>query len=127
MVTNLFIEKTELSWLLHSSLRFNLLGVQSINNVDLPAFSFSRLNGKANGMETISHTAYACMHVCTYSHADQYNIHAFAFSISKFRTIDTSYTLRTCARYRRIKASGFVSCNYTSKHRGVATLKSHVG
>lgn len=49
-----------------------------------------------------------CMYVCTYSHTDQYNTHAFAFSMSKFRTIDTSYTLRTRARYRRIKASGFV-------------------
>lgn len=92
MATNLFIEKAEFAWLLHSSLRFNLLGVQSINNVDLPAFSFSRLNRKANGMETVSHT----MHVHTYSHIDQYNTRAFAFSISKFRTIDTSYFTHTC-------------------------------
>lgn len=62
MATNLFIEKTELAWLLHSSLQFNLLGVQSINNVDLPAFSFSRLDRKANGMETVTY------YVCTYSH-----------------------------------------------------------
>lgn len=63
MATNLFIEKTELAWLLHSSLQFNLLGVQSINNVDLPAFSFSRLDRKANGMETVSYPMYVHIHI----------------------------------------------------------------
>jgi len=114
----LFIEKTELVWLLHSSLRFNLLGVQSINNVDLPAFSFSRLDRKANGMETVSHT----MYVHIFTHIDQYNTHAFAFSMNSFCTIDTSYTLRTRVRYRRIKGSSFVSCNYTNKYRIVILL-----
>lgn len=62
MATNLFTEKSEPAWLLRSGLRFNLLGVQSINNVDLPAFSFSRLDRKANGMETVSHTTYVYIH-----------------------------------------------------------------
>lgn len=127
MVTNLFIEKTELSWLLHSSLRFNLLGVQSINNVDLPAFSFSRLNRKANGMETISHTTYICMYVCTIFAYGPIQHTCFCIlyeQVSHDRYV--IYFTHTCSLSAN-KGDGFVSCNYTSKHHSVTALKSHAG
>lgn len=107
------------SWLLHSSLQFNLLGVQSINI--MLTCQLSRFHAWIERRMEWKRSRIPCMYIFTY--IDQYSTHAFAFCMSSFRTIDTSYTLRTRARYRRIKATSFVSCNYMSKHRIVASLK----